>query len=43
MDDEVEAPVDDLEAIDATEADDDLGDGGYSNRCGGGSVRTGNT
>lgn len=39
MDDEVEAPVDDLEAIDATEADDDLGDGGYTFRCGNASVK----
>ena len=42
MDDEVEAPVDALEASDDAEAEDDLGDGGYSTKCGG-SVRTGNT
>ena len=41
MDDEVEAPVDELEAA-TDDAEDNLGDGGYSTKCGG-SVRTGNT
>lgn len=40
MDDETEAPLDDLEAVE--EAEDDLGDAAYTNSCGG-SVRTGNT
>lgn len=40
MDEEREAPLDDLEAVE--EAGDDLGDAGYTNSCGG-SIRTGNT
>ena len=36
MDDEVEAPLDDMEASDDTEVEDDLGDAGRTYTCGAG-------
>ena len=41
MEQETDAPLDDLEAVE--DAEDDLGDGGYSQRCGGTATHTGNT
>lgn len=34
MDQETEAPLDDLEAVDGVEDESDLGDGGYTYTCG---------